>query len=236
MDGSYKLRNQIYNNMQLKTTEELKLILEHYDREEWSDLAFEVVKQILIQRTGKHPVTPADIKASTEKSVNWNIINWKDLSALSDEAQKIWRLFYILSASLSIMAILSGIFILPSSKIGRVGSVFLLLIGFYFLVNSVISYVRIQAAERIISRSRVILKPPIPFRMKFSYEVVFSNKSPYTLSKSGAPIANDEWSGHNTLAVPFQIYDRINENDDVDLMFLSSGHVLGLRNEFEENI
>ncbi len=233
MDSADELRSQIYNNMQLKTTEELMLILEHDDREEWSELAFEVVKQILVQRTGKHPVTPADIRVATEKPVNWNIMDWKDISTQSDEAQINWRIFYILLASLSLLAILTGIFILPSSIFGGIGSVFLLLLGFYFLVNSVLSYVRIQTSERIISRSRVFLKPTKPSRSRFFYEVVFSNNSPCILSRSGELIANDKWSGHITLSVPFQIYNRINENDVVDLMFLSSGHVLGLRNEFE---
>ena len=235
MDSTDELRSLIYNNMQLKTTEDLLLILEHDDREEWSDLAFEVVKQILVQRTGKHPVTPADIRAATGKPVNLNIMNWKDISTQSDEAQIIWKIFYILFASISLLAILTGIFILPSSKIGRIGSVLFVLLGFFFFVNSVFSYVRIQTAERIISRSRVVVKPPKPRRRRFVYEVVFSNRSPCTLSKNGELIANNKWNGHNTLSVPYQIFDRINENDVVDLMFLSSGHVLGLRNKSEED-
>jgi hypothetical protein len=48
--------------MQLKTTEELTEIWEQNDHEEWSDTAFDVVKKILKQRTGKMPSRSALLK------------------------------------------------------------------------------------------------------------------------------------------------------------------------------
>ncbi len=56
------LLDQIYNSMQLKTTDELKLILEYDDREEWSDTAFDVVKQILLERTGELPLITKNLQ------------------------------------------------------------------------------------------------------------------------------------------------------------------------------
>jgi len=50
-DGN--LRDEIYANMQLKTTDELLKIWEENDRKEWTPLAHDVIKEILEQRTGK---------------------------------------------------------------------------------------------------------------------------------------------------------------------------------------
>ncbi len=59
MDEWDSLRGQIFDNMQLKTTEELLQIWNQNDQEEWSSLAFEIIREILIQRTGKIPDPPA---------------------------------------------------------------------------------------------------------------------------------------------------------------------------------
>ncbi|MGA7193313.1 MAG: hypothetical protein WBW94_06745 [Anaerolineales bacterium] len=55
-DGN--LRDEIYANMQLKTTDELLRIWEENDHEEWTPLAFDLIKQILFQRTGVLPDVP----------------------------------------------------------------------------------------------------------------------------------------------------------------------------------
>jgi DNA-directed RNA polymerase subunit RPC12/RpoP len=52
---SEELRDQIYNNMNMKDTDELIEIWETNNRYEWSDTAFEVVRQILSNRIGELP-------------------------------------------------------------------------------------------------------------------------------------------------------------------------------------
>jgi hypothetical protein len=47
---SDELREQIYNNMNLKETEELLEIWQTNDRVEWSDSTFDVIKELLIKR------------------------------------------------------------------------------------------------------------------------------------------------------------------------------------------
>ncbi len=59
MDEWDRLRGQISDNMQLKTTEELLLIWNQHDLEEWSPLALEVIREILIRRTGRIPDPPS---------------------------------------------------------------------------------------------------------------------------------------------------------------------------------
>ena len=80
MDNSDSLRDQIYNNMQLKTTEELLLILEQDDHDEWTDTAFEVIKKILIQRTGRLPEVPAPSTNIAGEPTDWETINWQAIS------------------------------------------------------------------------------------------------------------------------------------------------------------
>lgn len=52
---SNELRRQIYNEFRLKETEDLLEIWRTNDREEWSELAFDVIQEILNQRFGELP-------------------------------------------------------------------------------------------------------------------------------------------------------------------------------------
>jgi hypothetical protein len=50
-----EFREQIYNELDLRETEDLLEIWHANDHEEWSDVAFDVVKEILIKRLGEIP-------------------------------------------------------------------------------------------------------------------------------------------------------------------------------------
>jgi len=52
---SNRLKEQIHNNMILKETDELLEIWQENDRVEWSNTAFEVIKEILNERLGEIP-------------------------------------------------------------------------------------------------------------------------------------------------------------------------------------
>ncbi len=55
MEDQEYLREQIYNSLNLRDTEDLIDIWQAHDTDEWTDLAFEVVKNILQTRLGKLP-------------------------------------------------------------------------------------------------------------------------------------------------------------------------------------
>jgi hypothetical protein len=55
------LRKQIYGNMNLKETEDLVEIWQENDRKEWSDLAFDVIREILVNRLGELPIQTGQI-------------------------------------------------------------------------------------------------------------------------------------------------------------------------------
>jgi hypothetical protein len=50
------LRKQIYSNMNLRETDDLVEIWQRNDRKEWSDLAFDVIREILVNRLGELPI------------------------------------------------------------------------------------------------------------------------------------------------------------------------------------
>ena len=52
---SNKLRQQIYNTLNLRETEDLLDIWQTNDRVEWSETAFEVIEEILKQRLEEVP-------------------------------------------------------------------------------------------------------------------------------------------------------------------------------------
>ena len=64
---SKEFRDQIYNELNLRETEDLLEILYINDHEEWSDTAFEVIKEILIGRLGEIPPQEELVDKSTEE-------------------------------------------------------------------------------------------------------------------------------------------------------------------------
>ena len=54
-DGRSYMKAQIQNSLKLKETDELLEIWRQADHEEWTDLAFEVVREILFERLGEVP-------------------------------------------------------------------------------------------------------------------------------------------------------------------------------------
>lgn len=61
------LRGQIYNQMNLKETDELLEIWKTNDRTEWSDTAFEVIREILQERNGVVPLQNQPITENNSK-------------------------------------------------------------------------------------------------------------------------------------------------------------------------
>ena len=65
---SSEFRKQIYSELNLKETDELLEIWHTNDHEEWSDAAFDVVLEILIERLGEVPIQEK-IANNREKNV-----------------------------------------------------------------------------------------------------------------------------------------------------------------------
>ncbi|HCR71911.1 MAG TPA: hypothetical protein DIW23_10745 [Anaerolineae bacterium] len=65
-----ELREQIYKNLNIKETDELLDIWQTNDRVEWSDLAFEVLEEILKQRKVKLPKQKEPITEYKEEDEN----------------------------------------------------------------------------------------------------------------------------------------------------------------------
>jgi hypothetical protein len=59
-------RNGIYERMNLKETDELLEIWRYGDRDEWTDIALDIVKEILIDRLGKIPLEKGADKLEDE--------------------------------------------------------------------------------------------------------------------------------------------------------------------------
>lgn len=65
---SRNLREKIYNNLQLRETEDLLNIWHNGDTTEWDDVAFEIIKELLIERLGTIP--DPQIRRETLLSLN----------------------------------------------------------------------------------------------------------------------------------------------------------------------
>ena len=237
MDNSDSLRNQIYGNMQLKTTEELMSILEQDDHEEWTDTAFEVVKKILIQRTERLPELPSNSTDFTGKPVDWEAVNWKAISDKCDimlgktKLLSLLLIFVVLTVTVGLITFFSPIS--EASKFTIFTFVFLLLAGVFGA--SIWSYIKTQEAKRIVAKARVYLKDTRGRNRDSIYDVGFAIKSAFILSKDGELVIDNNWNGHHTFSISIHHYNRLEEQDIVNLIFLSNNRFLGLLEDFEEN-
>jgi len=82
------LRSQIHNQLNLRDTEDLLEIWYKNDHEEWSDIAFEVIKDILIKRLGEIPSQEeiVDKETEIEEREDDGLDEW-EAKALDDENQ-----------------------------------------------------------------------------------------------------------------------------------------------------
>lgn len=74
---SSELRKQIYANLNSKDTEELLDIWKTNDRVEWSDLAYEVLKEILTERVNTLPQQNEPIFEKDEEETADNLEDWE---------------------------------------------------------------------------------------------------------------------------------------------------------------
>jgi len=81
-------REQIYNELSLRETEDLLEIWQANDREEWSDTAFEVIQEILSKRLGEVPPQQLSSQESEpeENAGNEGLEDW-EARLLDDENQ-----------------------------------------------------------------------------------------------------------------------------------------------------
>ena len=91
---SSSLRDQMYNRWNSRETEDLLEIWHENDREEWSDTAFEVIKQILTERLGEippqkefSPETRDDKDSEEDTELAEGLEEW-EAKALDDEDQR----------------------------------------------------------------------------------------------------------------------------------------------------
>jgi len=85
---SNELRQQIHNELNLRETEDLLEIWRTNDHEEWSDTAFEVIKEILSERLGEVPSQelPSQEQEGEERFEDDGLAEW-EAKLLDDENQ-----------------------------------------------------------------------------------------------------------------------------------------------------
>jgi hypothetical protein len=100
------LKQQIYERMDLKNTEELLNIWRNENREEWTDTAFEVVKEILLTRLGTLPPQEPD---PTTRDIEEPIHNQNKLLRISAWANILSWAILILYGARFLMDMISAL-------------------------------------------------------------------------------------------------------------------------------
>ena len=101
------LRKQIYGNMNLKETAELLTIWRKGDREEWTETAFDVIKEILLNRLGEIPLKEEKMDSSSGEHMD-------SLAPTQDE--RVMAALSHISALLPMMGIIAPIVIWVTQK------------------------------------------------------------------------------------------------------------------------
>src|SRR5512140_2171792 len=86
---STDLHEQIYRNMNLKETEELLAIWQANNREEWSDEAMEIVRDILTERAVEIPIQTEPVSEENEgkEEIQEDDLDEWEIKLLEDENQ-----------------------------------------------------------------------------------------------------------------------------------------------------
>ncbi len=124
---SFELRKQIYANLDSKDTEELLDIWETNDRVEWSDLAFEVLKDILAERVNtlpqqKEPILERDEEETSDDLEDWEtkILDSENQPELYDTLEVIGVVRNINKIAKVSIFIYAFVFIISSSPIKQI--------------------------------------------------------------------------------------------------------------------
>jgi hypothetical protein len=228
MDNWDSIRDQISNNMQLKSTEELRSILKENDREEWSDTAFEVVKEILIKRTGEVPQIP--IQRDELPGEHWKSVDWKKVYERSQEqviAQRNYGVGVILIFVLMLLFASSRINL--STEWGILVFFILLLV---FLGWALWYVIRQQKANRLFLEAQIYLKYDKGFQRGGRYLVEIAIRKAFVITPEGEVLDAKNWRGHRKVSLSTKLYNSTEEQDTVNLLCLSNGSVLGKVEEY----
>ncbi len=228
MKISDAIRDQIASNMELKTTEELQTILEQNDREEWTDVAFEVVREILLKRTGETPQIP--IQQEDPLEGEWKSINWKRVHAVSQKEMKRRSnygsgpiLFYMFSIFFIGYRIQSpqarNLFLIIGFLVGCLG------FGLWYFAQK-------RTPNRLVLKARVYLKTERSYQRNDQYWTEIVVLKALTLTSNGEVFDVEKWKGHQKVALPGKLYHKIEEQDTLDLLCLPNGLVLSELDEY----
>ena len=228
MKNSDTIRDQIASNMELKTTEELQTILEQNDREEWTDAAFEVVKEILLKRTGEIPHPPIQQEDPLERE--WKSMDWEQIY---EESQKQIRgrsnygigllSFYMLSMFFMAYKIqepeVRNVILVIGTLIGCLG------FGLWYFAQK-------RTPNRLVFKARIYLKTERSYQRNDQYWTEIVILKALTLTSDGEVFDAEKWKGHQKVALPGKLYHKIEEQDTLDLLCLPNGLVLGELDEY----
>jgi hypothetical protein len=223
MDNWDDLRTDIYDNMQLKTTEELRSILEEHDREAWSDLAFEIVKEILIKRTGEVPQIPAQQNRPPENSEYWKSVDWKKVYRKSQRELEKRANFAIAGLTVVFFLMLILFFSLGGLTLDYV----LLLLFMGFLGWSFLFRSRRRKENRFLFEARIYFKHISISHRSSNTWVEINILNAFEITPDGQILETKDWMGHHRVLFPDKLYDDVQQEDKVNLLCRSHSIVLG---------
>lgn len=228
MQISDAIRDQIASNMELKTTEELKTILDQNDREEWTDAAFEVVKEILLKRTGEIPQTP--IQQEDPITESWIAVNWEQVyTAIRKETTN--RGGY--NTGLILLFMLFVIFVVYRIQSPLKGNIIFVLILTGCLAYGAMRYFNQRRFKKLlVLKARVYHKKENDFRRNNQHPVEIVILKAGILTSNGDVLKTTEWKGHRKVIVPGEMFYKFEEQDTLDLLCLPNGLVLGELDEY----
>jgi hypothetical protein len=234
MDDLDGLREEIANNMQLKTTEELLAILDEHDSEAWSDTAFEVVKEVLIRRTGQLPETFFEPDEHPGKPDRWKSVNWRRVYARS-QRQLLQRTNLRFGLAVFISVVMLFFVILTLDLTVAIVAFFFLAVFVSLLGWSLRRGIREQKANRLVLEARVFLKSDSGSSRSAGHWAEIAVRDAFEITPDGQVLATSSRTGHREVLLPSAVFDSFDEQDEIDLLCLSNGVVLGAVEEYTDS-
>ncbi len=229
------IRHEIYDSMNLKTTQELQQIWQEQDKEEWTEEAFEIVKQILMQRTGEIPSQPDTSHPFPEEwvKIEWGKILEKQRSLKYKSTiilTIVGLVFFLVFAFVSFRIYFDSgiIFNSISEKITSV--VILLVIGLAFFGFFVILS-NISQKKKFIVKGKINIKSEPQSRSGHS-TLQLTVYNAYEISPDGQLNEWSKWKGHQYFDAYNPLSYKLEEGEIYDLLCFSNAQIWGLLEDY----
>jgi hypothetical protein len=167
--------------------------------------------------------------------IDWNTVNWKRVYRRSHRPIELRGISssYLTIRAVGLLCILLCALVMPGTQINWDWSSVLIFLAVLLWFGWVLyPVVENQWASRFVFRAYVERKLEASFWQKDMRAVSIVVQKAFRINSQGKLIETKNWLGHCQVSIPTWLLQIVEENEEVDLLCLSTRRILGRLEEF----